>query len=312
MSIEFSCAGCGQKLRVSDESAGKRAKCPKCSQVNEIPTSADEDDLRLLPEEPPFPAGDSPFQPSPTANPYSAPQAGYDAASEPPIGGKVGNVPADIGSILNYAVAVWQKNLGLLIGATVVLVGVSLAFAAVSEVIGLMRLREIGILLSIMVNLAAQLVGTFLGIGYTRLSLKLARHQRVEFDELFRGGPQFLPVLGVLILYGLAVGFGTLLCIIPGIILGLLWWPCYYLVLDRKTTVMESFEVAQMVMRGNMGTVFLVWLLGGGIVILGLLACCVGVVAAIPLVTMMYVTAYLMMTGQLPLQPDSNAAKPFV
>ncbi len=312
MSIEFSCAQCGQKLRVSDEAAGKRAKCPKCSQVNEIPIPpATEDDLRLLPEEPLFPPGGSPFQSAP-ANPYLAPQAGYYAPSEPSLGGKLGNVPADIASILNYAAALWQKNLGLLIGATLVLFGVTLVFVFLSQVVAHMRLREVGVLLSLMIDLTSQLVGIFLGIGYTRITLKLARNQPVEFDELFRGGPVFLSVLGVLILYALAVGFGLLLCIVPGIIIAMLWWPCYYLVLDRKTTVLESFEMARMIMRGNMGTVILVWLLGAGIGLVGFMACCVGLVAAVPLVAIMKTTAYLMMSGQLPLRPDAYAAKSFV
>ena len=37
MSIEFSCHGCGQRLKVGDDRAGGRAKCPKCGQVVNIP-----------------------------------------------------------------------------------------------------------------------------------------------------------------------------------------------------------------------------------------------------------------------------------
>ena len=36
MAIEFQCETCNTTLRVSDEHAGKRAKCPKCQAVNRI------------------------------------------------------------------------------------------------------------------------------------------------------------------------------------------------------------------------------------------------------------------------------------
>jgi len=41
MSIEFSCSGCGRKLRVSEASAGKKARCPSCSAVCDVPVSSE-------------------------------------------------------------------------------------------------------------------------------------------------------------------------------------------------------------------------------------------------------------------------------
>ncbi len=37
MAIETVCAGCGKRLSVADESAGKRARCPACGHINPIP-----------------------------------------------------------------------------------------------------------------------------------------------------------------------------------------------------------------------------------------------------------------------------------
>lgn len=37
MSIEIACAGCGSKLRVSDEHRGKQARCPKCGTIQTVP-----------------------------------------------------------------------------------------------------------------------------------------------------------------------------------------------------------------------------------------------------------------------------------
>jgi hypothetical protein len=67
MSIELNCTGCGQMLRVADEHAGKKARCPACGTIVEVPSSAAD-----LP-----PGGDSsspfagPFEPASKPNPFA-------------------------------------------------------------------------------------------------------------------------------------------------------------------------------------------------------------------------------------------------
>lgn len=39
--IEFPCNGCGKKLRVGPEAAGKKARCPQCDNVQVVPTSSE-------------------------------------------------------------------------------------------------------------------------------------------------------------------------------------------------------------------------------------------------------------------------------
>src|SRR5687768_8025488 len=39
MAISFACPGCGKKLKVGDEHAGKKSKCPGCGQVVAIPAA---------------------------------------------------------------------------------------------------------------------------------------------------------------------------------------------------------------------------------------------------------------------------------
>lgn len=58
--IEFPCSGCGKKLRVGPEAAGKKARCPQCDSVQVVPTSSEANG---------------------TSQPTSQP-----AAEEPPIG----------------------------------------------------------------------------------------------------------------------------------------------------------------------------------------------------------------------------------
>lgn len=66
MSIEIGCTGCGQTLRVADEHAGKKARCPACGTIVQVPQAGM---AALL-----TPATESPFselrQPAPEVNPF--------------------------------------------------------------------------------------------------------------------------------------------------------------------------------------------------------------------------------------------------
>ena len=81
MPIELSCTDCGQTLRVGDEHAGKKARCPKCGSIATVPTAG---------ESPaPAPSDASPFDtdkpaepvnpfadlPGPSPNPYQSPSS---------------------------------------------------------------------------------------------------------------------------------------------------------------------------------------------------------------------------------------------
>lgn len=41
MAIDITCNGCQQMLRVADEHAGKKARCPKCGTINSVPGPGD-------------------------------------------------------------------------------------------------------------------------------------------------------------------------------------------------------------------------------------------------------------------------------
>ena len=117
---------------------------------------------------------------------------------------------------------------------------------------------------------------------------------------------------------------GLLLLIVPGIILGLMFSQFLYLIVDRNMGIVESLEVSAQITRGNKVTIFLLWFVSLGLVLAGFLMCCVGLIFTGPLVNLMWVVAYLAMTGQptadrayeyqppqQPTPPVSDGASPF-
>jgi hypothetical protein len=50
--IEFSCTQCGKQLKVKDEAAGKKGKCPQCGTLLHVPHAASEPVVETVPERP--------------------------------------------------------------------------------------------------------------------------------------------------------------------------------------------------------------------------------------------------------------------
>lgn len=248
------------------------------------------------------PSNSSPF--APAANPY-APSAPIPFEPKVPSAfrGPITNQRPSMEEIMGHAWEVWKSNLGLLVGTTAVVIGISWAIAIplgiVQGAIEANGEKEVAAIVGGLGNIAAQLVQIFLGIGQAQIALKLARRENAEFVDLFNGGPRFLWVFLVSLLYGAAVIAGSMACVVPGIIVAMILWPVYWLVVDDRAGVLKSFSVAHEITQGNLGTSFVVGLVWFGINLLGIFALCVGILFAAPLATMILATAYLMMSGQL-------------
>lgn len=303
MPIEFACPSCNQTLRVPDELAGKQARCPKCSAVVSIPN-----ELRMSspPLSSPFAAEGSPPSQNPfagAANPYAAPHAATHEPHKPGVSGGFGHRRVEPGEVISFAFNVWKVNLGLLVGVTffvgIVQNGLSqasnIAIALLADQVG----QEVAAGLSVVTFLFVTALGVFLQIGQAKVILNCCRGQPAAFGDVFSGGDRFWPTVGISFLLGILWLLGFLLLIVPGVILMLMFWPAYYLVIDRRTPVFASFDVARSITSGNKGTMIVIWLACMGFMILGALACCVGLLFAAPLVATTFTVAYLMMSDQI-------------
>lgn len=306
MAIEFTCPNCSAVLRVADENAGMSAKCPTCESISTIPAASPSAD-----PPPSSNPGANPFAETTysdaganaSPNPYAAPASqslGMDYGANSANFGTQQPTTVEVGPIFNHAMAVWQRHLGLLVGIFAVMYGISFGLSFISGIVA----EEVDESMGQLFNLLNQVIQIFLQIGAARVCLAVSRGQQAAFGMLFNGGDKFLPVLGASILAGIAVVLGFLLLIIPGILLCLFFWPFYFYVVDNQSTVMDSFSKAYAIAKPNAGTTFLLWLISCGVMLLGCLAVCVGVLFAGPLVSVMWSTAYLMMKGELSQSPQ--------
>lgn len=131
--------------------------------------------------------------------------------------------------------------------------------------------------LSTLIGMVAQ---TFFQAGTIRLFLQAARGRSPEIAEIFRGGPAFFRLLGANILVGLAVLIGTLALIVPGVILALGFSMTPYYVVDTGMGPVEAMQASWRATTGHKGSIFVYYLLSIVVALLGLLACCVGILVS--------------------------------
>lgn len=246
--------------------------------------------------------------PLPTAsvdsnNPYAAPQY-----VNPPGHGP--NVRVELTPIVDHAIRVWQDNLGVLMATTLMQILIPLALNGLmflgfflATAIRMPVIFVISVVVFVALYPFLVCLQVYLAVGEKHVCLMASRGLRPSVSDMFIGLDRLWPSLGfMLLLFPIAI-VSVFLLHAPLIIFLLFYWPSSYLIVDRKCGVMESFGLAQRLTEGNKMTSFLIALVGSGFVLLGELALCVGILFAIPLVNVMWSTAYLMMSGQIPVPP---------
>jgi hypothetical protein len=286
MAIEFSCPQCSRILRVSDEHAGKSARCPDCQTIMSIPAGQQHPDRWESPV-PESPVPDSPVLPPVSGKPVERPAARAQARS------------AGFDEIFDYAWNAYRDHLGLLIGVTLVVVGFGLSIAMVQDSMMGRGIGPAAWLSSWLVGMVGNLGGLFLAIGQARINYDIARTGRAEFATLFSGFDRFLPLLGASIVAGMAMAAGLLLLVIPGLILAVLFWSFFHFIVDRRTGALDSFSAAWQIGKLNVGTTLVLLVVTVLLAIAGLLALLIGTLFTTPLISMLWCVAYLKMSGQL-------------
>lgn len=254
-------------------------------------------------------------------NPYSA---AYDDTNENRFASQEvgdGIVPTQVsaGDVISYTSEMFKRHWGPLVGAVVVTMIISWIVSIGGALIESLLFQAPGAGQNIFapnraqftpIGIAFQIIGyavqLVLGIGATRMYLDAGRDKAPSLEQLFSGGPWFWRVLGFTILFYIAIALGAVLLIIPLFIVILMWWPGHLLIVDNKCGVLDSFTLAASITKGNWGTAILLFLAAIAIIILGILALCIGVLFASPFVSLMMVCMYLMMSGQVGRPVDSH------
>lgn len=146
-------------------------------------------------------------------------------------------------------------------------------------------------LVLMIINLAAAVVNVIITIGMMKISLKFVNGEKAEYADLFNGYQLFWGYLGAAILYGIMVFLGTLLLVIPGIILALMFGLFGYVIVSKQLGPIYALKRSAAVTAGARWQMFLFVLVAILMNIAGAICLLVGLLATVP--TTMVAAAYI-------------------
>lgn len=318
MTINFSCEVCGKTLSTSDDKAGRKAKCPGCGEMLIVPgaqTATNDDDEVSDDEHLP----DLPTKKTSRGNKVACPMCGEkvpaaatvcEFCGEPLEGQKRGRGHAIIetGDVITSGWNCFKAEMGISIGLVIVSILINIAAGiprgvcyGAAQVLMKQGDQDTALILQGIGLLFAPLtyaVQIYISCGLTVGMLKIVRGESTEIGVLFQGGKFFWRAVGSSIVFGLMAFAGFLLCIVPGIIVTLMFGPFLYVLVDEDLPGIDCLWRAKTITEGNKLTYFVMGLACVLINILGAMALCVGLIFTAPLTTVIFAVAYCKMSGQ--------------
>jgi small-conductance mechanosensitive channel len=143
-------------------------------------------------------------------------------------------------------------------------------------------------------GLISFVVGMFVNMAQIKVGLRFSKGETADFPDLYNEWPRFWDFLLGSILYALIVIGGLILLIIPGIYWAIKYQFYGYLIIDQGMGPMDAIKKSSELTDGVKWNLLVFWLALFGIYILGFLACCVGLLFAIPVI--MVAVAYVYRT----------------
>jgi hypothetical protein len=326
-------------MRTADDTAGKHAKCPACGATFTIPAAGTAAGEGLPPVQPP--AGPPPGMPVPGptpapspgagANPYQSPSA-YPAAAAPvQAAAPVRSTRLDVGDALSTTWEIFKVEwgtcllAGIITSLTIFGTLALLIFLPMFFMVWGGKAVFLGLVFSFFGFLAWMLFVAWMLCGALRFFILLARGNRPELGELFRGGPQSITVLLTNLLLSLGAGVLLGVCVLPGaimfliskglggflmfaglfvgyvvvIVAGIMFSQAIFLIIDRNAGVIESLQLSRQITTGNKLMLFLTWLVAGiGAGVIHALTCGLGMLVTMPFMWLLMPVIYLRISGQ--------------
>jgi uncharacterized membrane protein len=134
--------------------------------------------------------------------------------------------------------------------------------------------------------LISNVFSTFLALGFSKIALNLVSGKPFTIGMLFSGGNLLLPGCVATLLFGLMVGVGLVLFIVPGIYLALRYGQFMLAMVDKNLGVMDSFQYSASITTNNKMKLFFLALLAILVILAGFLVLVIGLVVAIPVVSL--------------------------
>ena len=185
-----------------------------------------------------------------------------------------------IGELIGQSWNIFSKNIGLLVGAIVlmyiiIILGNWLTF-----------------------GLAGIVLQGPLMLGFVALVMGLIRGQAVEFNVFFSGFQRFLPAFMANLLISIFTAIGVMLCVIPGLFVSLIYMLTFFYMFDKQLDFWPAMEASRQKIMSSLGPWILLWLILVVLNIVGMLVCFIGLLVTGPMSLIILGLAYAQVEGQ--------------
>ena len=133
--------------------------------------------------------------------------------------------------------------------------------------------------------------------GFHVYTLKRLLGRQTDFADLFKGFNFFVPALVASLVIGLFTFAGTVVCIIPGLVVAAMYKFTYLFIVDKRLDFWPAMQASHDVVRNDYFgfTMFLILLLL--VNLLGALCCIVGLLVSLPVTFAAITVAYQELVG---------------
>lgn len=155
-----------------------------------------------------------------------------------------------------------KNNWGLAIGIIIVCTLISCIPNLLAEI------DSESFAISIIIPIITLVITGPLTIGQCKFFINLANRSNPKFSDLWYGFNNMLRAIGVTLLVGVIVFIGSILFIIPGIILAFMYSQVYYIMAENpEMSIMNCLKESSRIMKGHKMDLFILELsfLGWGI-----------------------------------------------
>jgi len=141
--------------------------------------------------------------------------------------------------------------------------------------------------------------------GFHIFTMKKLMGRNAEIGDLFKGFNFFVPTLVASLLIGLFTFAGTLLCLIPGLVVAAMYKFTYLFIVDKRMDFWPAMQASHAVVKNDYFGFTMFMILAFLVNLLGVLCCIVGLLVTIPLTFAAITVAYKEIVGFEPRTADS-------
>jgi uncharacterized membrane protein len=196
-----------------------------------------------------------------------------------------------VGEAISYGWSAYWKNVGPLVVMALIILVVNLFIVLIGSGVS-------GVAGRLVLQLISFVVGIVLAMGLIRASLAVVEGRSPDVGLLFRSDG-FGPYLVAAVLVTVGVAVGLVLCVVPGIILAIMWHFFGFVIVENpETSPVDALRRSAEITRGYRWPLLGLGLLLIGINIVGALACGVGLLFTYGITAVTVAYAYKTLSGQ--------------